>query len=273
MSKAARIREQRKVQAPQRRKGGKGRASVPRPPGTAGTDRRWLYAGVAGAAGLIALILVLASVLSSSDSGTTRATGSPPIGAAEVRARFAGIPQNGTVLGKPGAKVTLDEWGDLQCPNCGQVSGAVFPDLVREYIRPGKLQLRFNAMAFLGPDSDKAARFALAAGQQNRLWQVVDLLYSNQGAENSGWVTDDLLHSIGGAIPGFDTQKALDAMDSQQVSDQLAAHSQSFDAHGFQGTPAFTAGPTGGEQKPFDVSAYDISAFRPTLDNLIQQQQ
>jgi protein-disulfide isomerase len=270
VSKAARIREQRKVQAPQRRKG---RRSVPRPPGSAGTDRRWLYAGVVGAAGLIALILVLASVLSSGDSGTNRSAGSPPIGASEVNARLAGIPQNGLVLGKPGAKVTLNEWGDLQCPNCAQVNGAVFPDLVRQYVRPGKVLMRFNAMAFLGPDSEKAARFTLAAAQQNKLWQVADLLYINQGQENSGWVTDDLLRSIGAAIPGFDTQQALDAMDSQQVSDELAAHAQSFDAHGFQGTPSFTAGPTGGEQTPFDVSGYDIGAFRPTLDRLLQQQQ
>ena len=270
MSKAARIRAQRQVQTPQRRRG---RSPVPRPPGSGDASRTWLYVGVAGAAGLIALILVLASVLSSSDSGTTRAAGSPPIGAAEVNALIGGIPQKGLTLGKPSARVTMDEWGDLQCPNCAQVSGAVFPDLVREYVRTGKVQLRFNVMAFLGSDSDKAARFALAAAQQNRFWQVVDLFYANQGAENSGWVTDDLLRSIGGAIPGFDTQKALDAMDSQQVSDQLAAAAQSFEAHGFQGTPSFTAGPTGGEQQPFNPSGYDISAFRPSLDKLIQQQQ
>jgi protein-disulfide isomerase len=232
-----------------------------------------LYVGVAGAAGVIALILVLASVLSSGDSGTTRASGSPPIGAAETKALLAGIPQHGLTLGKQGAPVTLAEWGDLQCPNCAEFNGRVHSDLIRDYVRPGKIQVRFNAMAFLGSDSDKAARFALAAAQQNRLWQVVDLLYANQGAENSGWVTDDLLRSIGDAIPGFDTQKALDAMDSQAISDQLTAASKSFEANGFQGTPSFAAGRTGGELKPFEISGFDIGALRPTLDGLIQQQQ
>ena len=40
-------------------------------------------------------------------------------------------------------------------------------------------------MAFLGPESETGLR-GLAAGQQDKLWHVVDLLYRNQGHENSG---------------------------------------------------------------------------------------
>jgi len=45
-------------------------------------------------------------------------------------------------------------------------------------------------MAFLGPESEKGLAAALAAGRQDKLWHVVDLLYANQGPENGGWIND-----------------------------------------------------------------------------------
>ena len=92
-----------------------------------------------------------------------------------------GIPQDGTVLGRPDAPVTLIEYADLQCPYCAQWARGALPLLVREYVRTGKLRIEFRGLAFIGPDSDTALRAALAAGRQNRLWNVVELLYADQG--------------------------------------------------------------------------------------------
>ena len=72
-------------------------------------------------------------------------------------------------------------------------------------------------MHFIGPDSDKALRAVYAAGLQGHLWEALDLLYKSQGAENSGWVTDDLLRSVGASIPGFDTEKMFADMSSPEV--------------------------------------------------------
>ena len=44
----------------------------------------------------------------------------------------------------------------------------------------------FRNLSFIGPDSERAARLAAAAGLQDRLWQFTDLIFRNQGAENSG---------------------------------------------------------------------------------------
>ena len=107
-----------------------------------------------------------------------------------------GIRQDGIELGAANAPVTLVEYADLQCPYCAAWSAQAFSELVRDYVRPGKVKLSFRGLAFLGPDSERALRFALAAGLQDRLWHVVDLLYRYQGRENGGWVTDQLLRSI-----------------------------------------------------------------------------
>jgi protein-disulfide isomerase len=272
VSKGQRIREQKRAQAPQKKRSGRGRAQVPKPPGAAtGVSRRMLYAGAAGAAVLIAVVLVAASVISSGGSSKPPA-GDIPISAAATTKLLKGIPQRGISLGNPNAPVTMYEWADIQCPFCDEFSGNVFPDLVRDYVRPGKVRIEFHGVVFRGSDSEKGLRFALAAGEQNKLWNVVHLLYANQGEENSGWVSDNLLASIGNHVPGLNVQEAFAARNSQAVTDQIQTLDNSRAAYGIDTTPSFAAGPTGGKLKTFDVSGYDISAFRPALDKLLQQQ-
>ena len=91
------------------------------------------------------------------------------------------------------------EFADLQCPFCREYTLNALPTIVKQYVRTGKVKLVFFGMAFLGPDSETALRAAYAAGLQSRLWNVIDLLYRNQGPENSGWVTDGLLRAVGKA--------------------------------------------------------------------------
>ena len=101
--------------------------------------------------------------------GGCAATATPP--AAELAGEaglLRGIPQQGTALGSPDAPVTLVEYADLQCPYCAQWARDAFPELVRDYVRTGRVRIVFRGLAFLGPDSDAALRAALAAGQQRR---------------------------------------------------------------------------------------------------------
>ena len=80
-----------------------------------------------------------------------------------------GIPQEGTVLGDPGAKVTLLQYEDLQCPNCRQYTITPVPH------RRGRVRSRRDgerstsaASTFLGEDSTQALRAVLAAAKQER---------------------------------------------------------------------------------------------------------
>lgn len=116
-----------------------------------------------------------------------------------MAARFRGIPQKGTTLGRPGATVTLVEFADLKCPVCQQFTLQTFPTLVQRYVRTGKLRIEFRPQTFVGSparDSAKAARFALAARKRNRFWQLADLLYINQQDESVGYETDAFLSRI-----------------------------------------------------------------------------
>ena len=145
---------------------------------------RRIYISVAGVAALIAAGLIGASLVGANAEETAA-----PVQQASVETTLLqGIPQSGTALGRPDAPVTLVEFADVQCPYCATWSNTAFPALVRDYVRPGKVRLVFAGMAFVGPDSERGLRFALAAGRQGKLWDVLHLLYASQGAENSGWV-------------------------------------------------------------------------------------
>ncbi|GAC1437168.1 MAG: hypothetical protein NVSMB51_10310 [Solirubrobacteraceae bacterium] len=157
--------------------------------------RLHMLAGLGLAVGaLVALLLALTA-----GGGPALRPGGPVPGTRDVAALFSGIPQRGLTLGDPRAPVTLVELADLQCPFCRAYAQDTLPGLVRDLVRPGRLQLVFRPLPALGSDSLRAARAAGAAAQAGRLWQFAALFYRNQGVENSGYVTSGFLRAIAGA--------------------------------------------------------------------------
>src|SRR5207244_105057 len=80
----------------------------------------------------------------------------------------------------------------LQCPFCRHFMLTGLPGIARDFVRTGRARFVFNGVAYLGPQSVPALEAVLAAGVQDRLWNFAELLYHNQGQENSGWVPEDL---------------------------------------------------------------------------------
>ena len=149
--------------------------------------RTWRLLAAAGAA---AAVVVVAALVSSSSGDR------PDPAPVQASALFAGIPERDGVLGDPNAPLTLTEYVDLQCPVCASASRETLPALVRDYVRTGKVKLEARTLHFLGPDSERAARVAAGAERQGRLWPFLEAFYAAQGAENSGYVTDDFLRSV-----------------------------------------------------------------------------
>jgi len=213
--------------------------------------------------------LVAASALSSKDPSPS-SDGHPAIANARgVERLLRGIPQRATDLGAPRAAVTLVEYADLQCPYCRDWARHAFPALVRTYVRPGKLQIEFRGLRFLGSDSERALRAALAAGRQGRFWTVVDLLYLNQGAEGSGWVTDGLLRTMGSEVRGLDVERMLTERNDRGLEGSMQAAEQAAERDGVTGTPSFELGPTGGTMRPLELTSLDFESLRPEIDALL----
>jgi protein-disulfide isomerase len=205
----------------------------------------------------VAIVAVLVAVTLASPNKSEPAKGKGSGTAAT--AAFKGIPQSGIALGSPEAPVTMVEFADLQCPFCAQYQRDVFPTLLNRYIRTGKLRVELHLLRFIGPDSDRLARVAAAASQQNRMFQFVDLAYARQGAENSGYATQQFIDKLA-ADAGLKQTSAGSAANQQvSQSEQIAK------TLGINSTPSFLIGPTGGPFQRLEPSQLTPGAFIPAI--------
>jgi protein-disulfide isomerase len=181
----------------------------------------------------------------SSNLATTTAASALPDADAVIK-MFNGIPQSGNVLGSPDAPVTIVQYIDLQCPVCREFETGVMPTIVPRYVRDGKVKVITRPIAFIGAESEVGRRAALSAGLQNKLAQFNQLIYFNQGAENSGWLNDDLVSAAYASIPGLNVQEALSGRSSSKVVGQGQAFDGQANADNVLGTPTVLVGKTGG---------------------------
>jgi protein-disulfide isomerase len=221
-----------------------------------------LWGWAALGAGVIAAVVIGASLLSARGGGG----GGEVAGAEETAALLEGIPQSGPALGDPDAPLTLVEFADMQCPFCARWSDQSFARIVQDYVRPGRLRIVFSGMTFLGQDSLKALRAVEAAGRQDRLFHVFHLLMENQGRENSGWVTDELIRSTFESVPGLDVDRALADMDSAAVNDRLAETESAAAEAGINATPSFQLGETGGALDRLQLQSLEPDELSAIID-------
>jgi protein-disulfide isomerase len=193
------------------------------------------------------------------------------VGVAEATALFRGIPQHGTVLGRAEAPLTLAIYVDPQCPYCGDWDRQVLPTIVERYVRPGTLRAEFRGLAFVGPDSERGLRALLAAGEQQRLFQAQTLLYTNQGVENSGWLSERFVASLVASLPGLDTVRLNADMYSTAVDTAIRAAAAQQRADGVIGTPTLLIGPTGGMLTPIKLRSLDPQGTIPAIDHALAE--
>lgn len=205
-----------------------------------------------GVAALIIVAVVLALVLSGGKStglpkdavAVGSLTNALP-GASDVAAKFKGIPQTGTTLGWPSAPVTMVEYIDLQCPVCKQFETEVFPDILQRYVRTKKVKVVVKTWAFIGPDSERGQLAMLAAAGQNKAFNFAQLLYDNQGTENTGWLNDRMVYEIAAGVPGMKTHQLFNERSSAAVKDAAASVATDAKANNVTGTPSIFIGKSG----------------------------
>jgi len=223
--------------------------------------------GIAGIAAAIALAVAFTGG-SSSPSLTTVST-LPDAGS--VIQLFKGIPQQGNVLGKASAPVTMVEYIDLQCPVCRAFETETMPTIIDRYVRTGKVKVEARTIAFIGADSDRGRRAAIAASRQNRLFDFEQLLYANQGAENTGWLDDSMVTAAAKSIPGLDVQTLLNTRNSASVVDTAKRYDAEAKADGVGGTPALYIGKSGGKLAAFSPdNAPDAATLSAELDQALR---
>jgi protein-disulfide isomerase len=242
------------------------REGVAKPPPPVGKGRRRQASPRVLAAGAAVIVLaivaiVLAVVLtggsSSSDAKVPQQgslTNALP-GAEDVQQLLKGIPQQGNVLGSPDAPVTMVEYIDLQCPYCQQFETQAMPTLVRKYVRPGKVKVEARPLAFIGPDSERGRNAVVAAGNQGKFFNVAQVLYLNQGEENSGWLDKEMVQAAAGSVPGLKVPKLLDDMGAGSVKSAEQSYEQKAQSDRVSATPTILVGKSGSAPEQVTMSS------------------
>lgn len=225
-------------------------------PEAAGRRRR----GQLLAAAVALAALIVAALIAASQSGDEEDGGEPR---PDI---FRGIPQKGIAVGNPDAPVTIVEFADLQCPFCAQFSNDVLDDLVARYVRPGDLRLELRLLSFIGDDSVRGAQVAAAAAEQDRAWSFAEAFYADQGAENSGYVTDEFLRDISAGIDGFDIDRALEEAGTEPSVGLLAEADRLAAENGINSTPSFLIGPTAGRLELLAIDRLELAPFADAIE-------
>jgi protein-disulfide isomerase len=207
-----------------------------------------------------ALVLVVAELLLRNGDSTPVATATP-------RVDLRGIPQSGSVLGSPSAAVTLIEYADPQCPACRLYTESIVPTVVDEYVRSGKVATEFRGFPFIGSDSVTGYRSLLAAGRQDKLWNLAEALYRNQGDENSGWLTEDLVRQLAAEIPDLDVDRLLSNAQRPDIVGQASRAAAKASAAGIRGTPTFLV--KRGDSTPYLIEVASVDDMRAALDHAL----
>jgi protein-disulfide isomerase len=240
-------------------------ASAPPPVQSKGGVRRRqanpkVLAIVGGVVVLAAIGIGLALALGGSKNA---AAGLPTIGtltnslpgAADVNTMFKGIPQTGLTLGYASAPVTMVEYIDLQCPFCQQFETQVMPNILTKYVRTNKVKVEMRPLGFLGPDSVTSRKALLAAAEQNRAFNFAEILYYNQGTENTGWLNDTMIAQAAASVPGMKVHELLNSRSAGSIADQAKTFDNQALADKVSGTPTLYVGKTGTKGKLVPLSS------------------
>jgi protein-disulfide isomerase len=270
-------RKQRREQAREERKAAEQAAA-------AGDARRKRMTQLGGAVAVVVVAIVVILVATGSGGGKKTPTLVNEKGGgqstevkkavAEVKQEIDGIPQSGNVLGSPAAPVTLQYFGDLECPICREFTTGALPALIQKWVKTGKLRVEYRNLetatrepeVFTTQQTD-----ALAAGKQNKGWYFIELFYHLQGEEDSGYVTEKYLQGLASATPGLNLAKWSSDRSDQTLQAKIATDTQEANNNGFTGTPSFLIGKSGGALKKFEYSSLtDPSSFNEAIEKLLK---
>src|SRR5437868_3452028 len=136
--------------------------------------------------------------------------------------------------GAANAAVTLEEYGDFQCPPCGGLE-APLQQIERDYA--SSLRVIFRNFPFtIHEHAHEAAYAAEAAGLQGRFWEMHDLLYREQSVWSNEADVRSLFESYAGMLR-LNVDRFKKDMQSEQVEEHVASDQKRGATLGVHTTP------------------------------------
>lgn len=178
----------------------------------------------------------------------------------------ANLPQaNGTTLGDPNAKVTIDTFEDFQCPACKSFSETIEPLIIKNLVETGKAKYTFHNYPFIdgstidsGGESDQAANASMCANDQGKFWDMKTIMYTNWNGENQGGLSNARLEAMAQSI-GLDMTAFNNCFDANTFKKDIQADFDLGLKMGVSGTPSVFVNGTRAGQPGYIASYQEIA--------------
>jgi protein-disulfide isomerase len=175
---------------------------------------------------------------------------------------------NQPAIGAQNAPIKIVEFADFKCPSCKQFDQTVFPQLKKDFIDKGDVQLFFMNYPIISPDTD--SRTAAMAGEavyhQNpaEFWKFYEAVYAAQGDENTNWATSDFLVQVARqAQLKVDYAKLKKEIDDQAYAQNVKEDEAIADKLGVNSTPTlFINGKMASDDITFDYDSLKNELLR-----------
>ncbi len=161
----------------------------------------------------------------------------PATGSRRVSGTFP-LASAGFSRGESDALVTIYEISDFGCRYCGIFAREELPVLTREFVDSGRVRWVFIPTEGASVNSAQAARAALCAGEQNRFWEMHDLLFSDQRLWMRPRNPEAILKQLAGGI-GVDADAFAACYSGDAARRRLLQSSRLSLLLGIRATPSF----------------------------------
>jgi protein-disulfide isomerase len=141
--------------------------------------------------------------------------------------------------GNPNAPIKIDEYSDFQCPYCANFYKETEGQLMKTLVADGTVYFVYHTFGeFIGSESGSSAEAAYCAGDQEKFWEMHDILFSNQAGENQGGFADRRLVAFAEKL-GLDMNKFNTCFNANAHKDLILKDGRDGQAAGVKATPSF----------------------------------
>ena len=123
------------------------------------------------------------------------------------------------IRGNPEAPVTIEEFGDFQCPPCSTMA-PYLDERVNEFKPRVRLVFRNFPLSAAHKHAQEAALAAEAAGMQGKFWEMHDVLYREQSTWTKADNSHELFEAYAGTI-GLNVAEFNKDMESEKVKERV----------------------------------------------------
>ena len=162
----------------------------------------------------------------------------------QVDPNLAPVANQGHVLGSASAPVEIVEFADFECPACGSFANLTEPDIRARMVNTGQARFRFVDFPLdIHKNTWPAHLAAWCASEQNRFWEMHDLIFQNQ--DRWAGTATSRPHAVLTPLArqlGLNMEQYEGCVDSRKYYPQIKANYDEALRRGIPSTPTFIVG-------------------------------